>query len=60
LSFDFLPPGKKYRASFYSDDDNVQTKTKVKVERKIITSSKSIDVSLKPSGGQAIWITPVQ
>lgn len=60
LSFDFLPPGKKYRASFYSDDDKVQSKTKVKVERKIITSSKNIDVSLKPSGGQAIWITPVK
>jgi len=60
LSFDFLPPGKKYMASFYSDDDNVPTKTKVKVERKVITSSKSIDVSLKPSGGLAIWITPMK
>ncbi|HKO80475.1 MAG TPA: glycoside hydrolase family 97 catalytic domain-containing protein, partial [Chitinophagaceae bacterium] len=60
LSFDFLPKGKKYRATFYSDDDAVPTKTKVKMERKTITSSTVKDVKLKPSGGQAIWITPVE
>jgi alpha-glucosidase len=59
LSFDFLPKGKKYTASIYSDDDAVSTKTKVKVERKIITSSTMKDIKLKPSGGQAIWITPL-
>jgi alpha-glucosidase len=60
LSFDFLTKGKKYTASFYSDDDAVQTKTKVKVERKTITSTTVADVKLKASGGQAVWITPVK
>ncbi|MFC0772139.1 glycoside hydrolase family 97 protein [Terrimonas alba] len=60
LSFDFLPKGKKYTASFYSDDDAVQTKTKVKVERKTITSATMMEVKLKASGGQAVWITPVK
>jgi alpha-glucosidase len=56
LSFDFLPKGENYTASFYSDDDTVQTKTKVKVERKIINSATVLDVDLKASGGQAVWI----
>ncbi len=59
LSFDFLPKGKKYTASFYSDDDSVLTKTKVKVERKVITSNTIQTVRLKASGGQAVWITPL-
>jgi alpha-glucosidase len=59
LSFDFLAKGEKYIASFYDDDDNVPTKTKVKVERKMVTSSTVLDVTLKSSGGQAIWITKV-
>jgi alpha-glucosidase len=60
LSFDFLPKGKKYDASFYTDDSNVQTKTKVKVERKIISAETSFEMQLKASGGQAIWITPAK
>jgi hypothetical protein len=58
LSFDFLPKGIKYAASIYSDDDNVPTKTKVKVDRTTITSATVLEVKLKASGGQAIWITP--
>jgi len=59
LSFDFLPKEKTFTATFYSDDDTVQTKTKVKVERKQINSTTLLEVNLKPSGGQAIWLTPV-
>lgn len=58
LSFDFLPKGKKYTATFYSDDDAIQTITKVKLERKSISSTTSLNVALKASGGQAVWITP--
>lgn len=56
ISFDFLTKGKKYTASFYSDDDAVQTKTKVKIERQIINAGTVLDVDLKASGGQAVWI----
>jgi alpha-glucosidase len=59
LSFDFLPKGKTFTATFYSDDDTVQTKTKVKVERKQINSTTLLEVNLKASGGQAIWLTPI-
>jgi alpha-glucosidase len=57
LRFDFLPKGQQFMASFYSDDDSVQTKTKIKVERITINSTTILDIKLRPSGGQAIWIT---
>lgn len=59
LTFDFLPKNKKYTASIYSDDDSVATKTKVKVDRIVVTSSTILTVKLKASGGQAIWLTPL-
>jgi alpha-glucosidase len=59
LNFDFLPKEKKYTATLYSDDDAVQTKTKVGIQKKIISATTILDSKLKPSGGQAIWLTPV-
>jgi alpha-glucosidase len=59
LNFDFLPKGKKYTATIYGDDDAVQTKTKVGIQKKVISSTTIFDSKLKPSGGQAIWLTPV-
>lgn len=59
LNFDFLSKGKKYTATLYSDDDTVQTKTKVGIQKKVISSATIVDSKLKPSGGQAIWLTPV-
>jgi len=56
LSFDFLPKGKKYSAKIYSDDAGVGTKTKVKVEQRVIDASTILDVILLPGGGQAIWL----
>jgi len=59
LSFDFLPKGKRYLANIYSDDDIVKTATKVKVERIQINSATILEVPLKASGGQAVWLTPI-
>lgn len=58
LKFDFLPKGKKYVATIYNDDEKAGTKTKVKVEKKEITATTVLSISLKASGGQAIWLTP--
>jgi len=58
LKFDFLPKDKKFTACIYSDDDAVLTKTKVKIEKKIITSKTILEVKLKASGGQAISLMP--
>jgi alpha-glucosidase len=58
LPFDFLTKGKKYMAKIYSDDTTVTMATKVKVETRKVNASTVLTVSLLPSGGQAIWITP--
>lgn len=60
LSFDFLPKGKKYAASIYSDDASTQTNTKVKVDKRTITAATQMDIKLQASGGQAIWLTPIK
>lgn len=59
LSFDFLPKGKKYTAIMYSDDEKAATATKVKTERRVLTAESVMEIKLKPSGGQAIWIRPL-
>jgi alpha-glucosidase len=58
VSFSFLPKGKKYIATIYSDDAGVKTNTKVKVEEKKVDASTVLEVKLTASGGQAIWIKP--
>jgi hypothetical protein len=56
LKFDFLPAGKTYLARIYSDDDAVATATKVGITTKKVNGSTVLEVKLKPSGGQAIWL----
>jgi hypothetical protein len=58
LTFDFLPKGEKYIATVYSDDENAATATKVKTARRVLTAETVMEIKLKPSGGQAIWIRP--
>ncbi len=55
----FLTEGRNHIARIYSDDDSVETRTKVGIERVAVTSETKLDVPLRPAGGQAIWITPV-
>ena len=59
LSFAFLPKGKEYIATIYGDDDNATTKTKVGIEKVKVNASTIIDIKLKVSGGQAIYLTPI-
>ncbi|MGN6400827.1 MAG: glycoside hydrolase family 97 catalytic domain-containing protein, partial [Flavisolibacter sp.] len=58
LPFDFLQKGKKYMATFYSDDSTMTTKTKVRISQKLVDASAVIDMNLIASGGEAIWLTP--
>jgi alpha-glucosidase len=56
----FLTPGKKYEASIYYDDINSKVRTKVSIKRIKVDTSTVLDAKLIASGGQAIWIRPVQ
>ncbi|MDP4208674.1 MAG: glycoside hydrolase family 97 catalytic domain-containing protein [Bacteroidota bacterium] len=57
IPLNFLPKGKKYLASIYSDDPAVQTRTHVRIQRVKVDSASVIDAKLLPSGGQAIWLS---
>lgn len=58
IDLSFLPKGKKYLATIYSDDPTVQTATHVKLTHLKVTSATVLTSNLLASGGQAIYITP--
>ena len=55
---DFLPKGK-YVVEIYNDDPTLTTRTKVKSEKIIVKSGKTISLQLQPSGGAALHFKPV-
>jgi hypothetical protein len=60
VKLDFLTPGKRYLATIYADDPQAATKTKVGVRTVQVTAASIIDARLAASGGQAIWLRPLQ
>lgn len=58
VPLNFLAPGRKYRATIYSDDPACGTATKVKVTEVDVDASTVLGVRLLGSGGQAIRIRP--
>ncbi len=56
ISFDFLPEGKKYMAHLYSDDAQMETLTKIRIETLTVTNKSILQPELLPSGGLAIWL----
>lgn len=62
LSFtlDFLDKGRKYRLTRYADGpESIPTRTKVEVTTRTVKAGDRIAISLKPSGGEAWHITPI-
>ncbi len=58
LPLDFLEAGVQYEARIYSDDPSVATRTHVRIDRRELDRTQTLDVDLPPRGGQAIQITP--
>jgi hypothetical protein len=58
LSFDFLPKGRKFQVSIYTDDPAASTRTRVKIEHRKVDSSDVIKIKLTASGGAALWLSP--
>jgi len=58
FALDFLPKGKKYTVTSYSDDPTINTATHVRREQKKATASTVWATSLQASGGQALWLSP--
>jgi alpha-glucosidase len=60
VSFSFLPKGKKYVASIYSDEKDGKSLTGVKIQKINVDAATVLNVDLVASGGQAIYLTPAQ
>lgn len=54
----FLQEGKKYVAHIYTDDANVETKTKVRITQVLVDASTVLQFRLQPSGGCAVHLVP--
>lgn len=52
----FLPMNTKFIARMYTDDDQMKTKTKVKIQDMEVNSTTVLNLDLKASGGAALWI----
>lgn len=60
ISLDFLDKSQRYQATIYRDDPQLQTRTKVAIDRQEVDSAISIDIEMIANGGQAMIITPAQ
>ena len=58
VPLDFLRPDQKYKATIYTDDDAVQTPTKVKVTTLIVDHNAVLKFQLKVKGGSAVQLVP--
>ena len=56
LDFSFLNEGEKYIAKVYTDDETVNTRTKVRIEEVVLNSNSSLKLNIKPNNGFAIQI----
>lgn len=60
LTLDFLAKGRQYRLTRYADGpESLPTRTKVAVTTQTVRAGDKIRVTLKPSGGEAWHIVPM-
>ncbi|WP_282135146.1 glycoside hydrolase family 97 protein [Seonamhaeicola maritimus] len=57
LDFSFLVSDAKYKAKLYTDDDTVNTRTKVKIEEIKLTNASNLNLKIKSNNGFAMQIT---
>ncbi|TXG39039.1 glycoside hydrolase family 97 protein [Seonamhaeicola maritimus] len=57
LDFSFLESDAKYKAKLYTDDDTVNTRTKVKIEEIELANTSKLNLKIKSNNGFAMQIT---
>ena len=60
VTFDFLEPGRKYKAYIYTDDPKVKTATQVRCSEKTVKQGDSMTFDLQPRGGAAIRLEMIK
>lgn len=56
LDFSFLESGAKYKAKLYTDDESINTRTKVKIEDIELTNTSKLNLKVKNNNGFVIQI----
>lgn len=56
LDFSFLEKGQKYKATIYTDDATVKTRTRVKIEEKEVTNKSKMKMDILANNGFAIQL----
>ena len=59
IQLSFLDKNKKYEATIYSDDTNVNTRTHVAIEKRKVNVNMELTLKMSASGGQAILLKPI-
>ncbi|MDF7825490.1 glycoside hydrolase family 97 N-terminal domain-containing protein [Pontiellaceae bacterium B12227] len=54
VDFSFLEPGVTYQATLYTDDENIKTRTRVKINSQELTAASRITIPLKANNGFAM------
>ncbi|WP_434035579.1 glycoside hydrolase family 97 N-terminal domain-containing protein [Formosa sp. 4Alg 33] len=57
LDFEFLEEGASYKVKVYTDDENVNTRTQVKIEEITISRDSKLDINIDRNNGFAMHIT---
>lgn len=60
LKLDFLAPGQRYEATIYADDAGAPTRTKVGIRQQKVDARTILTLTMPASGGQALWLRPIQ
>ncbi|WP_347840830.1 glycoside hydrolase family 97 N-terminal domain-containing protein [uncultured Draconibacterium sp.] len=59
VDFSFLTEGKNYLAKIYTDDETVETRTRVKIEEKELNAASSMSFDVKANNGFTMHIKAV-
>lgn len=57
MDFSFLDPHVAYKATVYTDDETVETRTQIKIEEMDVTNASLINMTVKRNNGFVIQIT---
>jgi len=60
IRLDFLKPGQRYAATIYADDPRAPSRTRVGMRTITVDAHTVLEAPLQASGGQAVWIRPLQ
>lgn len=60
VDFSFLKDGTEYLTKIYTDDESIETRTRVKIEEKQVNSKKTMELDVKVNNGFVMHLVPME